>query len=159
MQHPQIIPAARGVTGLSRDKKTASGWGLSLALAAAAVATALWLPLAPAHADPLPRPALETNAVQKFITQAQKAEVQPVWGERNDKHRQMRRDRARVPAVCAIDIGGRHDVKVYSENCMKRQGVRAKLPRDCAASARIFGARDKVYGERCLRQAGFDMPR
>lgn len=62
----------------------------------------------------------------------------------------------RVPAVCEIAIdGAQRSVSLYSERCLRREGFRHRLPRDCATSARIFGHEDRVYSARCLRDAGF----
>ncbi len=62
----------------------------------------------------------------------------------------------RVPAVCAISIdGAERSVSLYSENCLRREGFNARLPRGCANDARIFGRDDRVYSAQCLRDAGF----
>lgn len=62
----------------------------------------------------------------------------------------------RVPSVCAISIDGtQRSVSLYSENCLRREGVSGRLPRGCANDARIFGRDDRVYSTQCLRDAGF----
>jgi hypothetical protein len=62
----------------------------------------------------------------------------------------------RVPSVCAISIdGAERSVSLYSENCLRREGFDARLPRGCANDARIFGRDDRVYSAQCLRDAGF----
>lgn len=63
----------------------------------------------------------------------------------------------RIPSVCAIEIdGGRgRDGTVYSERCLRSEGVKARLPRDCAFEMRTRGRTDRMYSEHCLRQAGF----
>lgn len=64
----------------------------------------------------------------------------------------------RIPAVCALEFEGEHrDVIVYPERCLIEEGV-SHLPRECARKARIYGEWDRIYGERCLREAGFVLP-
>mgnify|MGYP001313687947 CR=1 FL=1 len=66
---------------------------------------------------------------------------------------------ARIPAVCALQFEGeRRSVTVYPERCLLREGVSRKLPRYCANEARIYGDWDRIYSERCLREAGFRLP-
>ena len=66
---------------------------------------------------------------------------------------------SRIPSVCAIEIdrgrGRGHDGTVYSERCLRREGVEARLPRDCALEVRTRGRTERVYSENCLRRAGF----
>ena len=62
----------------------------------------------------------------------------------------------RVPSVCAISIdGAKQSVTLYSETCLKGEGVTAPLPKSCANTATIFGRKDRVYSAQCLRNAGF----
>lgn len=75
----------------------------------------------------------------------------------------------RLPAVCAIEIdgslpaNGRKDqrarpVTFYPESCLNDLGLRqADLPRHCASGARLFGTRDRVYGQDCLKSAGYQV--
>ena len=43
---------------------------------------------------------------------------------------------------------------MYSESCLLDEGFNYRLP-DCARPIRIYGQRDYVYSEQCLRDAGF----
>lgn len=73
----------------------------------------------------------------------------------------------RLPSVCAIEIDapaprGRKThmppkaVAFYPERCLRDMGLRrADLPKTCAIGATLFGQRDRVYAEDCLREAGF----
>lgn len=62
----------------------------------------------------------------------------------------------RVPAVCAITIdGAQRSVTLYPEHCLRREGVKGRLPKGCANTATIFGRKDRVYAAQCLRDAGF----
>jgi hypothetical protein len=78
--------------------------------------------------------------------------VQKPW-HKNWKHHH---EQATIPAVCALQFDGdRRSVTVYPESCLLRQGVARNLPRGCANEARIYGKWDRIYSERCLRDAGF----
>ncbi|MFZ1468224.1 MAG: hypothetical protein WAT09_04510 [Paracoccaceae bacterium] len=70
-------------------------------------------------------------------------------------------DRNVIPSVCALQFEGPdRGVTVYPERCLLREGIsRRALPRDCAKEARIYGKWDRIYSQRCLRQAGFEMRR
>ena len=62
----------------------------------------------------------------------------------------------RVPPTCAITINGvQRSVTLYSETCLRREGIDRRLPRNCASSAQILGRDDRVYSAQCLRDAGF----
>ncbi|MES2666304.1 MAG: hypothetical protein V4712_09410 [Pseudomonadota bacterium] len=61
--------------------------------------------------------------------------------------------RPRLPAVCAIDLNNQG--RVFSENCLSREGFSYRLPAHCASEARIYGRPDRIYGAACLRSAGF----
>jgi hypothetical protein len=62
----------------------------------------------------------------------------------------------RVPSVCAISIDGtERSVSLYPESCLREEGIKTRLPRNCANTATIFGQRDRVYSAQCLRDAGF----
>lgn len=66
--------------------------------------------------------------------------------------------RARLPYYCAIDIDARGGARrVFSESCLRREGVSLRLPRHCATEARIWGRWDRVYGADCLRMNGYDV--
>ena len=80
---------------------------------------------------------------------------EPVRKKKNKWHR----DQPRIPAVCALQFdGARRSVIVYPERCLMREGVGRRLPEHCATEARIYGRWDRVYSERCLRDAGFRLP-
>ncbi|GAB1360851.1 hypothetical protein MASR1M32_00870 [Rhodobacter sp.] len=91
------------------------------------------------------------------------AGVVQVWDKRPKPHSQdwvepgWQRDRKpRIPAVCAMEFdNGRRVVTVFPERCLRREGVEARLPVQCAKVARIWGKRDRVYSARCLTEAGF----
>ncbi len=74
---------------------------------------------------------------------------------RYDDYRQPARG-TRIPARCAIEIdaGRGRDATVFAESCLRREGVRAKMPRGCGYDIRVEGRRDRVYSEQCLRDAG-----
>ena len=62
----------------------------------------------------------------------------------------------RVPAVCAISIDGtERSVTLFPESCLRAEGFKPRLPRGCANTATIYGARDRVYSAQCLRDAGY----
>jgi hypothetical protein len=66
--------------------------------------------------------------------------------------------RPRVPNVCAIQIEGRKrhsTTTVFTESCLRAEGFRYALPRNCARDIRIYGRNDRVYSENCLEGAGF----
>lgn len=67
----------------------------------------------------------------------------------------------RVPSACAIEIDSAHSrtVTVFGERCLREEGFSARLPQDCARSVRIYGQRDRIYSEQCLRDAGFRIGR
>ncbi len=75
------------------------------------------------------------------------------------KKKKKKHDSARVPAACGLQFEGeRRDVTVYPESCLLDHGMTRHLPRHCAREARIFGEWDRIYGEKCLREAGFRLP-
>ncbi len=64
-----------------------------------------------------------------------------------------------IPAACGLQFEGeRTSVTVYPETCLLEYGVKA-LPEYCAKDARIYGEWDRIYGEKCLRDAGFMLQR
>ena len=64
-----------------------------------------------------------------------------------------------IPARCAIEIhGSRRSATVYPEHCLRREGVRSRLPQHCGFEATIYGRNDRVYGAECLQDAGFRVP-
>jgi hypothetical protein len=77
----------------------------------------------------------------------------PVHKKKRDKRHKT------VPTACALEFEGeRKSVTVYPESCLQDFGVRA-LPEYCAKNARIYGEWDRIYGEKCLREAGFQVQR
>lgn len=64
-----------------------------------------------------------------------------------------------IPARCGIEIHGRYrSATVFPERCLRRAGVRSRLPQHCGFEATIYGRKDRVYGADCLRDAGFRVP-
>ena len=61
-----------------------------------------------------------------------------------------------LPPVCAIEVEARdhRTVVVYAESCLDRYDL-DRLPQRCAHEIRVRGNRDWVYGQACLRDAGF----
>lgn len=75
-------------------------------------------------------------------------------------HKKKRKHPPVIPNVCALEFEGEHrSVTVYPESCLLDQGVQDRLPRHCARNARIYGSWDRIYGEKCLRDAGFKLQR
>lgn len=65
-----------------------------------------------------------------------------------------------LPRVCAIEIdAGRRSQTVYSGPCLRQEGLRARLPRQCEGSVRMRGRTVPVYGEACMIDAGFRVER
>lgn len=65
-----------------------------------------------------------------------------------------------LPRVCAIQIdAGRRAQTVYSGPCLREEGVRARLPRQCEGTVRMRGRTVPVYGEACMIDAGFRVER
>ena len=62
----------------------------------------------------------------------------------------------RIPAACAIEVEGRdhREVVFYAESCLRKYGVRS-LPNACSREVKFYGRKDWVYGEACLRNAGY----
>ncbi len=72
------------------------------------------------------------------------------------KKKKKRKHPPVVPQACALTFEGEHrDVTVYPESCLLDYGVSAPLPTYCGKDARIYGEWDRIYGETCLRDAGF----
>ncbi len=64
-------------------------------------------------------------------------------------------NRGLLPADCAIEFDqGRDRTRVYSRPCLDRYGF-WDLPASCESSVRVQGRTIPVYGDRCLRRAGF----
>ncbi len=62
----------------------------------------------------------------------------------------------RIPPACAINVETRdhRDVVFYTESCLRRAGL-YDLPNACAREVTSYGRRDLVYGQSCLRRAGY----
>lgn len=61
-----------------------------------------------------------------------------------------------LPPVCAIEVEGRdhRSAVIYAESCLNRYDI-DRLPQRCAHEVKVRGRRDWVYGQACLRDAGF----
>ncbi|MBE2275023.1 MAG: hypothetical protein IAE87_01875 [Rhodobacteraceae bacterium] len=151
----------------SSPRKFAAGITAAAAVAALVLSTAL-----PARAGPdrddIAKGLLAVLVIGALAHEAKKAgkpapapEPEPAGiGDRDDSFRHGHDRRERIPRVCAIEIEGNHrSVELYAESCLRDEGVRGALPRDCASRALIFGQRDRVYGVDCLRDAGFRVDR
>jgi len=123
---------------------------LAAALTAGAAVLALVLAMvSPTHADQkddLARAliaALVIGALAHELTDQDSGDAKPT-----------RKDR--LPAACAISIDGDgQSLTLYSENCLRSEGFKRSLPRNCSSRATIFGERDRVYSAKCLRKAGY----
>ena len=136
--------AARGVA-----ERGVTGRSFASLLTAGAAVLALFLAMAlPARAD-------SKDDLAKALIAALVVGV--IVDQLNDSPAQAKPvKQKRVPAVCEISIDGTHrSVSLFSENCMRREGFKPRLPRRCATEAKIFGKRDTVYAAQCLRDAGF----
>ena len=138
-----------------------------LGLIATAGAAALSLVLAtaiPARAgnkgDDIAKALIAALVIGALVHEAQKDKVAPPPPAPPEPVRKKKKDKApRIPAVCALEFeGAERSVTVYPESCLLDEGVTHRLPRHCAKEARIYGEWDRVYGERCLREAGFRLP-
>lgn len=129
----------------------------------AAAATALGLLAgtsvpARADSDDLAKALAALAIVGILASQANRGRAQQFQNDpRHDRGHQPRQARhPQVPSTCAIEITGNTGIAtVYGENCLRQQGVNARLPEYCARTARIFGQRDRIYSDQCLREAGF----
>ncbi|WP_112310252.1 hypothetical protein [Pseudogemmobacter bohemicus] len=127
--------------------------GLAAGLVAFAFAVSMFLPVGaraePAwqtYPDQLSEPARPGDGLGTILIESKRRE--PAGWDKS--HRKP------LPSACSMQIDGRRGgFSGYSENCLRNQGVRGKLPRDCATNARIFGQRDRVFSSQCLRDAGF----
>lgn len=151
MHAPRIIPATR----ILRADRNPSPRRFAACVTAAATAVALVLATAlPARADrqgdDLAKALLGILVIGGIVSQLDKTD--------RDSPPKYTSATRRVPAVCAIQISGkRRDVTVYPESCLRQHGVK-RLPDQCGNDARIYGKRDRIYGEDCLREAGFRLP-
>jgi hypothetical protein len=122
-------------------------------VAAAATALALMTAAAvPARAD-------SDDAARALALIATVAILGKVLDDRNKRRDQPVAHPARrdvLPRVCAIEIDtGRRIQTVYSGPCLREEGVRARLPRQCEGTVRMRGRTVPVYGQACLIDAGF----
>ena len=125
-------------------------------VAAAATALALMTAAAvPARAD-------SNDAAKALALIATVAIIGKALDDRNKRRDEPvshpRRDV--LPRVCAIQIDtGRRAQTVYSGPCLREEGVRARLPRQCEGSVRMRGRTVPVYAEACMIDAGFRVER
>jgi hypothetical protein len=133
------------------------GWILTAGAAALSLLLGAALPARAADKDDLAKALIAALVVGAIIHEANDRDdrMPPVMGP--DLIKKKKRHSAKtIPSVCALNLDGhRRNAIVYSERCMRREGVQARLPGHCARDARIWGKRDRIYGERCLREAGF----
>lgn len=141
LPRPQGKPLRRMMGAL-----TAGITALSLLLAGTVQAQA------DTRSDNVAKAVIAAIAIGAILNSADKGRARPVPAP----HHPVRSPSLRIPAVCAIEISGkRRDVTVYPERCLRREGFDGRLPRQCANDARVFGRVDRVYGEDCLRDAGY----
>lgn len=125
-------------------------------VAAAATALALMTAAAvPARAD-------SNDAAKALALIATVAIIGKALDDRNKRRDEPvshpRRDV--LPRVCAIQIDtGRRAQTVYSGPCLREEGVRARLPRQCEGSVRMRGRTVPVFAEACMIDAGFRVER
>lgn len=139
--------------------------GRRLAATVAAAATALGLLVGtsvPARADndDLAKALAALAIVGIIASQTNRSRGQQQYHdaprEREHGHKYRPARSPRVPSVCAIEISGQSGTAtVFGENCLRQQGFDYRLPQHCARSARIYGQRDRIYSDQCLREAGF----
>jgi hypothetical protein len=133
------------------------GWMLTAGAAALSLLLGAALPARAADKDDLAKALVAALIVGAIIHEANDRDdrTPPVMGP--DLIKKKKRHSAKtIPAACALSLDGhRRNATYYSERCMRREGVQAKLPGHCARDARIWGKRDRIYGEHCLRKAGF----
>lgn len=160
---PRLITARRLGSDSPRGSNRRFTAGLTAGAAALALVLSLVMP-APAKADgdDLAKALIGALVVGAIIKGSKKdkpaPQPEPVqggqWGSWNGE--KPGAGAKPIPATCAIQIDGKsQDVALYPETCIRDMGIDAALPRDCATGATIFGHRDRVYGESCLRKAGF----
>lgn len=135
---------------------------LASAVTAGAAALAILLAASlPARAggkgDDLAKALIAALVVGAIIHETRKEDPAPAPAPVYKKKRDMRH--LTIPTACALEFEGeRTSVTVYPETCLQDFGVRA-LPEYCAKDARIYGEWDRIYGEKCLREAGFQVQR
>ncbi len=161
MPHPIQVSPAGHFRRAASPRRFATGITAAAAVAAVILSTAL-----PARAKPDGED-LAKALIAALVIGAIAHEVrgkddpapapEPVHGtHRDDRPRPSPDDRNVIPRVCAISIEGeRRTVEIYPESCLRDEGIRGPLPRECASRATIFGQPDRVYGAECLRDAGF----
>ena len=129
---------------------TAGAAALALVLAAA-------LPARAGDKDDLAKALVAALVIGAIVHETKKDDYvappapapEPVFKKKKRKHPPV------IPSVCALEFEGEHrSVTVYPEQCLTEMGV-SHLPRHCAKKARIYGEWDRIYGARCLREAGF----
>jgi hypothetical protein len=134
-------------------------------MTAGAAAVALVLGAAvPARAgtdkDDLAKALIAALIIGAIVKEANKDDkVMPLPAPVPEPVKRKKKKGTRIPAACAFEFEG-HDrtVIVYPESCLIDEGVSRGLPRHCGKNAKIYGEWDRVYSERCLREAGFVLP-
>lgn len=103
----------------------------------------------PVTRAPAPR-AMAERAWQEDRWQQDRRQPRP---DRRDAERQS--FTPRIPAVCAVEIGGQMPSTVYADSCLAREGFDYALPGSCAQTIRSRDWSGRVYDGACLRDAGF----
>ncbi len=144
------------------------GWALTAGAAALSMVLASAIPArAGDRGDDLAKALIAALVVGAIIHETKK-DKQPappvVVPEPEPVHKKKKRKREHppvIPSACALQFDGeRRSVTVYPESCLLDYGVSYKsLPTYCAKDARIYGEWDSIYGEDCLRDAGFMLQR
>lgn len=155
------MPAPR--TALSRNDRPRRFRSLANTVTAGAVALSLILgtavPVQAGGKDDLAKAIIAALILGAIIHSTNDGHAAPVPPPRPHPYPQPQpQPRPRVPAVCAIEIGGYGNGavrRVFSGNCLQREGFPYALPQRCASEARIYGQWDRIYGAQCLRDAGF----
>ena len=155
MHAPRIIPSTRVLRGDVAPPRRFFA-GLTLGAAAVSLVLATALP-ARAEKDDLAKALLGIlvlGAIAHELSDNDRPAPPP------DHRKNPRPEVRRLPSVCAIQIDGdRRGGTVYTESCLRDEGIRGPLPRHCGHEARIYGRWDTIFGLKCLREAGFDQHR
>jgi hypothetical protein len=139
-------------------------WGITAGAAALSLVLASALPARAGDKDDLAKALIAALVVGAIIHETRKDDrpappvvvpaPEPVHKKKKRKHPPV------IPSACALEFEGeRRSVTVYPESCLLDYGVESRLPRYCAKEARIYGEWDRIYSEKCLREAGFKLQR
>jgi len=152
--HSQIASVPQAVTRLRRRLAVATAGALALSVVLASA-----MPVRADSDDDLVAALAALAVIGIIISESDDDEdVKPV--DRYDDDRPglypYPAHNIRIPAVCAIEVEGRdhREVVFYAESCLRKYGV-YHLPNACSREVKIYGRRDWVYGEPCLRKAGY----